>query len=98
MHEIIFHRLASRELRAAGEWYRARSEATRGRFRQAILEALDRIDRDPVMPPTIVGGYRRVKLRQFPFLLIYELRPDDRILVVAVAHTSRRPGYWRRRT
>jgi hypothetical protein len=37
-----------------------------------------------------------LRTRRFPFRVVYELQPD-RIWIVAVAHLSRRPGYWTRR-
>lgn len=39
---------------------------------------------------------RRLLLHRFPYALIFELRRDE-CVVWAVAHTSRRPGFWRRR-
>ena len=39
---------------------------------------------------------RRVPLRHFPFLLVYR-EYSDHIEVVALAHTSRKPRYWRGR-
>ena len=36
---------------------------------------------------------RRVLLRRFPYAVIYACRPGE-VLVVAVAHTRRRPLYW----
>jgi hypothetical protein len=43
------------------------------------------------------GSYqtRKFLLRQFPFTLIYRERALGDIQVVAVAHTSRKPGYWK---
>jgi hypothetical protein len=35
-------------------------------------------------------------MRRFPFSLIYRVDRDT-IAILAVAHHSRRPGYWRRR-
>jgi plasmid stabilization system protein ParE len=40
-----------------------------------------------------VGQFRRFPLRKFPFTLIYALEDDD-LVVVAVSHHRRRPGYW----
>ena len=40
-----------------------------------------------------VGELRRFPLRKFPFTLIYALEDDD-LVVVAVSHHRRRPGYW----
>jgi hypothetical protein len=42
------------------------------------------------------GETRRCLLRRFPYGLIYALDQDD-ILILAVAHTRREPGYWRDR-
>jgi hypothetical protein len=39
----------------------------------------------------------RFLLRKFPFTLIYRERPSGVIQIVAVAHTSRKPGYWKHR-
>jgi toxin ParE1/3/4 len=39
---------------------------------------------------------RRVPLRHFPFLLVYREHPDH-LEIVALAHMSRRPRYWRGR-
>jgi toxin ParE1/3/4 len=39
---------------------------------------------------------RRVPLRHFPFFLVYR-EHDDHIEIVALAHTSRKPNYWRDR-
>ena len=40
--------------------------------------------------------YRRVLVSRFPYIVVYEMRPDE-IAVAAIAHTSREPGYWERR-
>jgi plasmid stabilization system protein ParE len=42
------------------------------------------------------GAARRIPLRHFPFFLIYRVF-DDYIEVMALAHTSRKPNYWRSR-
>ena len=42
-------------------------------------------------------GTRRFLLRKFPFILVYREPTSDNVQVVSVAHTSRKPGYWKRR-
>ncbi len=42
------------------------------------------------------GLVRRFPLRHFPFFLIYRRR-GDHLQIVALAHTSRKPNYWRSR-
>lgn len=47
----------------------------------------------PILAPPI----RRAVLRRFPFAIAYQPF-EDRVFVLAVAHTSRRPLYWTNRT
>ena len=39
---------------------------------------------------------RRRIVRRFPYSILYTLEGDE-VVVLAVAHQSRRPGYWTRR-
>ena len=41
-------------------------------------------------------GTRRVPLRRFPYVVVYRERTEVS-QVIAFAHTSRKPGYWRSR-
>jgi hypothetical protein len=94
---VIFHRLAANEFRDARQWYATRSALAEEKFRAAARASLERIINDPGFLAPIDETYRRVRVRGFPYILIFRELPGDLMLVVAVAHTSRRPGYWRRR-
>jgi len=39
---------------------------------------------------------RRKILRQFPYSIFYVV-DDDAVVIVAIAHHKRRPGYWKPR-
>jgi len=39
-----------------------------------------------------------MRVRRFSYVLYYEVLDPTQVLIYAVAHTSRRPGYWLRRT
>ena len=67
------------------------------RFRDAVGRAVDRIAAEGDSLPVLTGEYRWVRVRQLPYILIFHFRSDNEVMIVAVAHTSRRPGYWRRR-
>jgi hypothetical protein len=41
-------------------------------------------------------GVRRLVLRRFPYSIVFIPR-DSAITILAFAHHSRRPGYWRSR-
>jgi len=98
MGDVLFHRLAVRELREALNWYAERSAGAHQRFRAAVFEAVQRIADNPDGQAGLIEQYRFVRPRRFPYLLIYEIRSDRSAFVVAVAHSSRRTGYWRRRS
>ncbi|MGH8771908.1 MAG: type II toxin-antitoxin system RelE/ParE family toxin [Burkholderiales bacterium] len=50
----------------------------------------------PGLGPMWRHGKRRLVMKRFPFSVIYTVVADQ-IRVLAVAHHSRRPEYWRRR-
>jgi len=39
---------------------------------------------------------RRAKVRRHPYVVVYAVLPDQ-LVVLAIAHTSKKPGYWRER-
>ena len=47
-------------------------------------------------PVPDMPGVQKFRLTQFPFSLLY-INGADYLWVVAVAHGSRKPGYWKQR-
>jgi plasmid stabilization system protein ParE len=94
---VVMHRLAKREVRDAQAWHAARSIEAPRRFKVAIEEALDRIASAPDALPELADEFRYVRVTRFPYMLVFERSGTDTLVVVALAHTSRRPGYRRRR-
>lgn len=66
------------------------------RFVAAIEDAAARALAFPSAGTPVIRGTRRVTVKTFPFSLIY-LPTMDGIVIIAVAHQSKRPGYWRGR-
>lgn len=97
MHPAIdFHSDARDEFDGAVDWYLERSPGAAIGFIAAVDEALDLIAAHPNQPTIIVHGCRYRRVRKYPFSIVYTLR-DSRLLIIAVAHAKRRPGYWRER-
>jgi toxin ParE2 len=94
---VVFQRLAAGEFRKARNWYAARSPEVADRFRLAVSAAVERLSSGFESLPILVGDYRRIRTGRFPYLLIARRKSNGVILVVAVAHAHRRPGYWKRR-
>lgn len=90
------HPLAWEEIEAADDWYFARSPEASAAFLVTLSEALETIARSPARWPKFLHGTRRILLQRFPFSIVY-LDDPDVISIVAVAHNSRKPGYWKGR-
>jgi len=93
---IDFLPAAFEELDTSVTWYAARSGLAVSGFAHAIDAALDSIAADPERFPRVTTQHRACTVQGFPFQVIYRDHPD-RILVVAIAHAKRRPGYWKTR-
>jgi hypothetical protein len=63
-----------------------------------VDDAIQRIIAAPTQGNPVYGQYRWRQVRQFPYNLYYKMLDPFLIRIYAVAHTSRRPGYWLRRT
>lgn len=95
---VGFHRLADEEFLRTARRLGRQGRAKRVRFVTAVNEAVDLIAANPAIGSPIYGIYRWVKAGRFSYILYYGLRPGGVAKVFAVAHASRRPGYWLRRT
>ncbi|HXM62463.1 MAG TPA: type II toxin-antitoxin system RelE/ParE family toxin [Terriglobales bacterium] len=94
---VELHREAAAEFDSAFDWYLERSPDAARKFDAEVDRALTQILRAPQRWAAGPHNTRKFLLRQFPFTLIYRERALGDIQVVAVAHTSRKPGYWKRR-
>ena len=96
---VKLHREARAELQVSVDFYRQRAgEGWAARFKQCVGEGLKAIAADPERYPPAPGfpGVQKLRLKQFPFSLLSICRTDS-MWVVAIAHGSRKPGYWKQR-
>ncbi len=96
MTEVIFLDPALREMREAAQWYNRQEAGVGEEFLTEVDRAIDRFMFDPPARPTAGRDVYRHPVDRFPFDLLYRIRPEQ-IEIVAVAHHSRKPGYWQRR-
>jgi plasmid stabilization system protein ParE len=95
--KLLFHAMARRELLDALRWYEQQSDDASSGFAVAVDAAIDRICADPERYEIVLRRFQRAKVERYPYNLFYELVADNCVRIMAVAHTSRRAGYWRRR-
>lgn len=87
---------AEDEIARSVEWYAERGErAVRG-FVEELDGILEQARAHPMRWPIWRGEVRKVTFAHYPFSVFYRVR-NDVVLIVAVAHAKRRPGYWLRR-
>ena len=97
MRRAHFVAAARQEFLAEVDYYNEAQPGLGARFTVAVEAATARALAFPFAGSLAVSNTRRVVLKDFPFSLFY--RPEgDGIIVFAVSHHSRRPGYWMTRT
>lgn len=84
---------ARREFLAEVAYYHMREPGLGTRFAAAVEDATARALAFPFSGSPASKNSRRVFVRDFPFAVVYRPEPDG-ILIIAVAHHSRRPEYW----
>ena len=101
MRRIRFHPAAAVEAEEAAVWYSTEQPGLGSQFGSALEEALAHLYQDvipstryPHLPERI--NAQRLQVRRFPYDLVF-LVGEEEIVIVAVAHHRRRPGYWRAR-
>lgn len=93
-----YHPEARRELDEAIDWYEQAAPGLGTDFfdevEVAVREACEHPTRWPLFPTvdSALEVHRR-SLRRFPYSLAWLIEPDQ-VVVLAVAHARRRPGYW----
>ena len=90
---VSFHPRARDEVEEAQAWYEVRSLLAAVGFLHEISIAVKRISEAPNRYPVSLHSTRRILLERFPFSIHYRVNENE-IVVVAVAHQKRRPGYW----
>jgi toxin ParE1/3/4 len=90
------HPLAWLEIEGGEDWYRQRSSDAAADFASDVGDAIKSIRQAPQRWPKYLHGTRRFVLDRFPFSIVY-LDAAKLVNIVAVAHSKRKPGYWKRR-
>ena len=97
MRSAAFHPEADAEFIAAARYYESQAQNLGLDFISAVETTYQRLVTFPESGRPFGPRLRRILVPGFPYALVYRPEPD-RILIVAVAHVRRRPGYWRART
>ncbi|SDS57992.1 hypothetical protein SAMN05216198_2270 [Halopseudomonas litoralis] len=92
---------ASQEAMEAAAWYEYEQPGLGAEFFATSEAAIDVIEENfiplsPLCKEAVDTGVKRLILDRFPYDIVAIELPDE-VIVIAVAHHSRKPGYWRER-
>ncbi|MBM3334571.1 type II toxin-antitoxin system RelE/ParE family toxin [Candidatus Sumerlaeota bacterium] len=94
--EVRFLETAQIELDEVVEYYNSESSGLGDEFLLEALDAIERIRHFPKAWHPFTENTRKCRLRRFPYGVIYQTSNRE-ILIVAIAHLHREPGYWKER-
>ena len=91
-----FHPDAEEEFLGAIDWYEEHQENLGLDFAREVYAAIGRAMECPEAWPVLEGDVRRCQTGRFPYGVLYSQEPGG-IVILAVMHLHRDPGYWKRR-
>jgi len=96
MPEVVFHRKALAEAARSALYYDRQRPGLGADFFEELDAVTGEAAKDPLCQPADKDSVRSWRLERFPFRVYYVIEPSC-IRMLAVAHASRRPDYWRPR-
>jgi hypothetical protein len=90
---IEYHPTAWREMLDAAEYYDSVLSGLGDEFLSDLQRVEDRIKRNPRIGARYAGPFLSTLLNRFPYAVFYRIATDG-ILVLAITHQRRKPGYW----
>ena len=96
MISYSFHPEAEAELEDASLFYESRMLGLGKSFAAEVERTIYLIREFPDAGSPTGRTRRRVLVARFPYSVVYRRDPDA-VVIVAIAHQRRRPGYWRQR-
>ena len=95
--EVRLHPEAVAKAREARLWYKEHNPDVAEDFMRELRRSMNAVVEAPSRWPALWADFRRCLLRRFPYMIVYRVRGVV-LDVIAIAHVSRRPGYWKTRT
>jgi plasmid stabilization system protein ParE len=96
MSKLLVTSAAEQDFTEALCWYTERSLQAAEGFEAELVRCLESIKAEPGRFPRCDPLHRYYLMRRYPYQIIYRERQDC-LIVIAVAHAKRRPGYWANR-
>jgi plasmid stabilization system protein ParE len=92
-----WHPAAKLEAQEIIRWYSERNPDAAAEFSLELDKTVGRILESPRRFLRLDSNLRRALFKTYPYAVIFRDNEEE-ILILAIAHGKRRPGYWRKRT
>ena len=93
---LVFRPVAQAEFDSATLWYEGQRAGLGNDFVSEVQQVLDTIANHPERYPIVFGDLREGLVSRFPYCVYYRVK-SDRVVIIAVFHTSRDPSIWQGR-
>ncbi|WP_009632108.1 type II toxin-antitoxin system RelE/ParE family toxin [Synechocystis sp. PCC 7509] len=94
--KYVFHPEALAEYTDAVQYYKKQRTELAQAFINSIEDAVYQIKEQPTRYLVIDEDVQRCMTRKFPYAIFYTVE-QEYILILAIAHCSREPRYWKSR-
>ena len=97
MLTIDYNRAAKKELFDSSDYYSQQRPGLGERFLTEVESCVQEIATSPGRHPKYFKDVCRCVMTQFPYGIYYRVE-GEKIRILAVAHSSRHPNYWKHRS
>lgn len=96
MRDFVFSAEAEDELLRSIRYYEQERPGLGDDFLAEVQSLILRLLDFPDSGTPVFRDVRRARIHRFPYDLVYRIR-QDLLIIVAVMHQRREPGYWKNR-
>lgn len=89
-----FLNIAEVEMFEAALYFESESKGLGFEFLEEADHCIEQIKSFPHAWPEVRPGIRKHLTRRFPYSLLYSIRENNTILIIAVMHCKKIPEYW----
>lgn len=87
---------AQEEFESAVDYLNNQRAGLGNEFRNEVVATLREVIKHPEHGSAYFDGTRYRPVGRFRYIVVYTIR-DGQVLIVAIMHEARRPGYWKTR-
>ncbi len=84
------------EFKEAVDYYERQRRGLGDELENEVFAAIERASQDPTSYESFDPGISRIPVQRFDYNIYYAVE-EATLVIAAVMHNRRRPGYWKRR-